>query len=101
MPKRLFSNRPVRTIFRTFLFGVGVGVCVCACVSIAQGKNSVSADAPERSLYLYKCGTCHSPFPAHSYTASQWPGIVEDMADEAGLSDEETAAILRFLKGRN
>lgn len=58
-------------------------------------------DNPGRALYIDKCGSCHRAFPAHSYTDSQWPGVVEDMAGEAELTDEETAVILSFLKENN
>ena len=99
MFERFFLQRArlLRSTVRWFL----LGVCVSACASVARGNRVSSADAPGRALYLEKCGTCHAPFPAHSYMASQWPSIVDDMADEAALTEEETAAILRFLKEKN
>jgi hypothetical protein len=99
MLKHLFLNRA--RFFFLCIRGIVWAVFLCACASIVQNKSVSSLDDPGRALYLDKCGSCHRAFPAHSYTDSQWPSVVADMAGEAELSNDEIALILSFLEENN
>jgi hypothetical protein len=50
-----------------------------------------------RSLLVDHCSGCHVvPLP-RSHTPEQWPGLVEDMAEPAGLSRNEIQSVVRYL----
>lgn len=51
----------------------------------------------EEELYQ-RCGSCHKSYPAHEYTANQWPPIVKTMKDNAGLSKKESKAMSVYLQ---
>ncbi|MFQ5447084.1 MAG: hypothetical protein ACE5FF_09120 [Saprospiraceae bacterium] len=44
------------------------------------------------------CGNCHVMQPGSRYTAKQWNSIMLHMQVNARLSDEETKAVLEYLK---
>lgn len=51
-----------------------------------------------RVVYIENCGSCHSLYSPDDYSTSQWPGIMNDMAPEAGLSSSDKALALKYVK---
>jgi hypothetical protein len=49
------------------------------------------------TLYINKCGTCHSLKMPSSESAESWKKIVPPMARKAKLSAEEENTILRYV----
>lgn len=45
--------------------------------------------AAGRELFLEKCARCHGYPDATAYSQAEWPGLVERMAGNAGLSESE------------
>jgi len=52
-----------------------------------------------RTLYVSRCGSCHTLKPPAELSAAQWQAEVTDMRAKNGvkLSDEEARAIIRYL----
>jgi hypothetical protein len=48
--------------------------------------------------YESHCSTCHSLYAADQYTANQWPGLLSNMSDRAGLSGADLALVLKYLQ---
>lgn len=69
----------------------------CGCVDGAAPKGAAEPDAPERALYAAKCTACHRLYDPASRNAAQWPAILDRMAVKAKLTDEEEAAIRRYV----
>jgi hypothetical protein len=50
-----------------------------------------------RSLYINKCGSCHTLYLPEKYSAPQWKVQVRRMAEKAKLTTMEETRILRFV----
>lgn len=51
-----------------------------------------------RQSYESHCSTCHSLYASDQYTANQWPGLLSNMSDRAGLSGADLALVLKYLQ---
>ncbi len=51
-----------------------------------------------RQVYESHCSTCHSLYAPEQYTANQWPGTLQNMADRAGLSGDDLLLVLKYLQ---
>ncbi len=51
-----------------------------------------------REVYESHCSTCHSLYAPDQYTANQWPGTLQPMADRAGLSGDDLVLVLKYLQ---
>ena len=71
-----------------------------ACATTFSG-NGTSPENSDATLYRRKCGSCHSPFPADSYSDGDWEAAVKKMAPRAVLTATEHDRILRWLKNNN
>lgn len=60
---------------------------------------SVQAQRSGVEIWSQTCGNCHKIQPANRYTADQWESIMVRMRTWACLTDDESAAVLEFLKG--
>jgi hypothetical protein len=60
-------------------------------------KDEHSLWKEEEELYA-RCGSCHNSFPAHEFTANQWPPIMKTMQDNAGFSKQEAKAVSLYLQ---
>lgn len=97
-----------------FLVAVGLFAAVAACgasrvpVPTAADASRASAHFPDvtlnelshgRTLYVSRCGSCHTLKPPAELSAEQWQTEVTDMRAKNGvkLSDEEARAIIRYL----
>ena len=65
--------------------------------------NALTADVQTvwthgRQVYEAHCSTCHSLYAADQYTANQWPGNIQNMADRAGLSGDDLALVVKYLQ---
>ena len=50
-----------------------------------------------RTLYVNDCGSCHGLNSPDSYSASNWQGILANMAPRAGLSAANTTLVLKYV----
>lgn len=91
----------LRTAARIGAAALLLASLVAACAAVNQIPQNPSTSAPARALYHRKCGSCHAPFPPHSYSDAEWHDVVADMAPEAGLTQDETEQILNWLKENN
>jgi hypothetical protein len=84
---------------------VNGAITVLAILGTACGASithdSSNAENDDGALYRFKCGSCHSPFPAHSYNDGEWQGAVRKMAPLANLTPDETSRILNWLQENN
>jgi cytochrome c5 len=71
-------------------------------VAIARVDGSAATfdRARAKRVYERRCGSCHALYAPSSYTVAQWRGIVDEMADMAHLSDEDSALVLAYLTAR-
>ena len=60
---------------------------------------SVQAQQSGVEIWSQTCGNCHLIQPANRYTADQWESIMVRMRTWARLTDDESDAVLEFLKG--
>ena len=58
-----------------------------ATIDLAQGK----------ILYEGKCGRCHSLYEPSKFTTAQWKPILDRMAPEAKITDEQRDLIYTYL----
>ena len=66
---------------------------------IAAGwPGSAQAQRSDVEIWAQSCGNCHTNQPARRYSANQWGSISTHMMVQARLTDDESAAILRFLR---
>ena len=49
------------------------------------------------TLYLNRCGACHSLYSPDSYSASNWTSILSSMAPKAGLSSADKALVYKYV----
>lgn len=69
-------------------------------VQRAQARDSgVTAESLEegRTLFVANCNRCHGYPAATSHAPSEWPPIVQRMADKAGLGPSESQRVLEFV----
>lgn len=52
-----------------------------------------------RSLYIGRCGACHSLKDPGFLDPGDWPGMVERMTENAKLSPDQQRAITQYLVG--
>ncbi len=50
-----------------------------------------------RSLFLARCGHCHTLPAVAAHTAQQWPGIVAHMSKRSGLKQDQGQAVLAYI----
>ncbi len=66
-------------------------------------SNALTADvqtvwAHGRQLYEAHCSSCHSLYAPDQYTANQWPGTLQGMASQGGLSGDDLTLVLKYLQ---
>ena len=66
---------------------------------IAAMPVDVSAQRSGVTIWSQTCGNCHVIQPANRYTVDQWETMMQNMQLHARLTDDETTAIMSFLKG--
>jgi hypothetical protein len=49
------------------------------------------------TLYLNRCGSCHSLYSPDSYSASNWTSILSSMAPKAGLSSADKTLVYKYV----
>ena len=96
----MFDSRTF--IHRRLKYGVVVlfALLAIACTAALSNTGS-SAPNSAAELYHHRCGSCHAPFPAHSYNDGEWRGAVRKMAPLANLTPDETSRILSWLQENN
>ena len=52
-----------------------------------------------RSLYIGRCGACHSLKEPGFLTPAEWPEMVQRMADNAKLNPDQERAMTQYLVG--
>jgi trimethylamine-N-oxide reductase (cytochrome c), cytochrome c-type subunit TorC len=60
-------------------------------------ESKVVWDLADR-IYSSRCGSCHAPHATTEFTANQWPGNLDAMADYGGLMDEQFALVKQHLQ---
>ncbi|MDQ6655963.1 MAG: hypothetical protein M3Y80_09140 [Verrucomicrobiota bacterium] len=71
---------------------------VTAAMTSAGGQQADRAALETgRSLFLARCGHCHTLPAVASHTAQQWPGIVAQMSKRSGLKPEQREAVLAYI----
>jgi hypothetical protein len=50
-----------------------------------------------RVLYIDNCAQCHSLYSPDDFGASQWPGIISNMASKTGMSSSEVTLVKKYL----
>ena len=77
---------------------ISTGVALLTFV-IAAMPVDVNAQRSGVEIWSQSCGNCHAIQPANRYTADQWETIMQNMQLITRMTDDETTAILGFLKG--
>jgi cytochrome c5 len=54
-----------------------------------------------RTLYVNSCGNCHGLPSPDSYSASNWNGILSNMAPRAGLTSAEETLVAKYVRRGN
>ncbi len=72
-----------------------------ACTHAPPSPSGSLPVEPGEDVYRQRCGRCHDYVPPRAYDDEQWRGVVARMQPEAGLSDAEAAALLRWLQSHN
>ena len=52
-----------------------------------------------RKLYIQSCGSCHNLYKPEKFTADKWEHEIDEMKDDAKISDAEAALILKYVTG--
>ncbi len=60
--------------------------------------SELTAQRSGAEIWSQACGRCHLIQPTNRYTVERWEGIMVQMQMYANLTDDETEAILEFLK---
>jgi len=50
-----------------------------------------------REIYLGKCTSCHSAQTISKFSATEWPGIVNEMGHKAKLAPAEEQVLLTYV----
>ncbi len=73
-----------------------------AFAALAYAALAISAAALPKGdgahLYQKKCGKCHRPYAPAEIGAAAWEKQFPEMKKRARLTDEETAAIQRYIE---
>jgi len=51
-----------------------------------------------KQLYEAHCSSCHALYASDQYTANQWPGTLQGMASQGGLSGDDFTLVLKYLQ---
>lgn len=65
-------------------------------VAAARG-DSMETLAVGRRLLAMRCTGCHALEPISNYTSAEWQANVRDMADRAGLNEQQVRQITSYL----
>jgi hypothetical protein len=78
-----------------------IGACLGAALLVSACATT-RFDGPDgdRLFYEARCGLCHVPWPRADYEPDEWPGIVDDMAPRAGLTQTQRERVLAYLIAR-
>ena len=50
-----------------------------------------------RRLFIFRCSGCHTlPLPS-AHSAAEWPGVIGEMAERAGLNAQQMSRITQYL----
>lgn len=64
-------------------------------------KNGYPSTLPSlkngRRLYVNRCSGCHTLHKPESFSAKEWPAIVQDMASNAEINEDQVRDITRYL----
>ncbi len=60
-------------------------------------KDDLVAMKNGRTLYISKCGSCHTLFLPEKYISQDWKTEVEKMSSKVHLTDREKEEILRYV----
>lgn len=52
-----------------------------------------------RSLYIGRCGSCHSLKEPGYLTPGEWPEMVQRMAENSELNPDQERAVIQYLVG--
>ena len=52
-----------------------------------------------RKLYIQNCGSCHNLYKPEKYTSDKWAHEIDEMKDDAKITDAEAALILKYVTG--
>jgi hypothetical protein len=50
-----------------------------------------------QTIYINRCGRCHSLKPVQNYTAQQWDNILKSMIPKAKLNEDESKQVTAFI----
>ena len=50
-----------------------------------------------RAVYVNKCGSCHSLYLPHQYTAEVWAHNLDEMQERSKMSDEEKKMVYDYI----
>lgn len=78
----------MRKIVMAFLFLGGIFSIAFSQGDVYQGEK----------LYQLKCGRCHFAYAPEKYSVEEWKTIITDMGPLSGLTEENEANILEYLK---
>ena len=100
-------NKPNPFILLVLLAFLGVISCKKDSANTSAlyvpSKKDVTANATlqelqqGRVLYIDNCAQCHGLYSPDDYGASQWPGILSNMASKTGLSSSEVTLVKKYL----
>ena len=60
-------------------------------------KEDLSEMQKGRTVYINKCGSCHSLFVPEKYSTNEWKVQVEHMGPKAHLTSLETEEVLKYV----
>ncbi|QKF83439.1 hypothetical protein [Halarcobacter ebronensis] len=63
---------------------------------LTQDKSKILQDG--KTLFEARCGACHDIHHKEEFVPNVWPSILENMAPQAGLSEDEKMLIEKFLQ---
>ena len=68
-----------------------------ALVAAAHGASAETLTTGRR-IFAGKCTACHTADPVGKYTATEWRGIVSDMAARTKLDAAQQSALLAYIE---
>lgn len=70
--------------------------------ALIAGGGHIHADGPTLqhgyAIFVSKCLDCHTLPPTTRYSKDEWPYLVNRMANRAGLSRSDEAALIAYLR---